>query len=162
MWRLLLPFIVLPFIELYLLIRIGEAVGHWWTIGLVVFTGFVGAKLAWYEGIGIYARIQQELQTGHIPTTTMLEGLVVLICGFLLITPGVITDAASLLLLLPFIRRPFVKFMQKRYKNKVHLYTGPAGFDQGEFPNPFENQQPPNGDNDDVIDLDDDDYREIK
>ena len=162
MWRLLLLFTVLPFIELYLLIQIGKSFGAWWTIGLVLFTGIVGARLAWYEGLGIYDRIQRELQSGKIPTTSMLEGLVVLICGFLLITPGIITDTASLVLLLPFIRRPFVRYLQKRYSKNIHMYSGPGGFGGGFGPSgPFD--VPPRDSSDpDVIDLDEDDYREVK
>ena len=163
MWRLLLLFTVLPFAELYLLIQIGKSVGVLWTIALVLFTGIVGARLAWYEGLGIYARIQQELQSGKIPTTSMLEGLVVLICGFLLITPGVITDATSLVLLLPFVRRPFVKYLQHRYSKNIHLYAGHDGFGGGGFgpSGPFGGPSRDTSDPD-VIDLDEDEYREIK
>jgi len=96
---------LVPIVELALLFRIAQAIDWLPTIALVLVTGAVGAALARREGIKTVTRIQAELAAGEIPTAAMVEGVLILVAGLVLITPGVITDAAGLLLLIPPIRR---------------------------------------------------------
>lgn len=103
--RLALLFIVVPVLELVILIRLGQYVGLWPTVALVLGTGFVGAALARLEGMRVLMQFQRELAAGRIPTQAMLDGLSVMVGGALLLTPGVLTDLAGLTLLFPPTRR---------------------------------------------------------
>ncbi|MCA9529594.1 MAG: FxsA family protein [Myxococcales bacterium] len=105
MGKLFLLFTVVPFVELYLLMRIGAAVGFLPTVALVLLTGVVGAALAKAEGLRVLRQSQEALDRGELPAEGVLGGVLVLIGGVLLITPGVLTDAAGLLLLVPPVRR---------------------------------------------------------
>jgi len=115
---LVLLFIVLPVVELALLIRIGEAIDWGPTIALVVLTGVIGAALAKHQGLRTLARIQESLGRGVIPAREMMDGMMILIAGAVLITPGVITDAFGFLLLIPPARAPvrnaLAGFLKKR------------------------------------------------
>ncbi len=112
--RLLLLFTLVPLIELALLIEIGQKIGLWNTIAIVVLTGFIGAALARSEGFGIISRIQNELASGQLPGDSLIDGALVLSGALLLLTPGLITDAFGFALLLPF-SRAFVKIYLKKY-----------------------------------------------
>ncbi len=112
--RLLLLFTLVPLIELTLLIEIGQKIGLWNTIAIVVLTGFIGAALARSEGFGIISRIQSELASGQLPGDSLIDGALVLAGALLLLTPGLITDAFGFALLLPF-SRAFVKIYLKKY-----------------------------------------------
>ncbi len=115
--RLLLLFTLVPLIELALLIEIGQKIGLWNTIAIVVLTGFIGAALARSEGFGIISRIQNELASGQLPGDSLIDGALVLSGALLLLTPGLITDAFGFALLLPF-SRVFVKLYLKKYFSK--------------------------------------------
>ncbi len=118
--RLLLLFTLVPLIELALLIEIGQKIGLWNTIAIVVLTGFIGAALARSEGFGIISRIQNELASGQLPGDSLIDGALVLAGALLLLTPGLITDAFGFALLLPF-SRAFVKiYLKKHFSRKIN------------------------------------------
>ena len=98
-------FLLVPLIEIYLLIKVGGSIGPFPTVLLVVFTAVLGALLLRHQGLYTYARVQQSLARGELPTTAMLEGLVLLLCGALLLTPGFFTDAIGFLGLIPLLRK---------------------------------------------------------
>ena len=98
---LLLIFILVPAIEIYLLITIGGVIGALPTILLVIGTAVVGVQLLRLQGLSTLARLQNSVQQGDLPTTVMLEGVVLLLCGALLLTPGFFTDAIGFLMLVP-------------------------------------------------------------
>ncbi len=100
-----------------MLIEIGQKIGLWNTIAIVVLTGFIGAALARSEGFGIISRIQNELASGQLPGDSLIDGALVLAGALLLLTPGLITDAFGFALLLPF-SRAFVKIYLKKYFNQ--------------------------------------------
>ena len=110
--RLALLFILLPILELALLIRVGQWMGFWPTIALVAATGLTGAWLARREGLLAFTRFRDQLATGRIPESAALDGVCILVGGALLLTPGLITDAWGLALILPGTRR----WVQKRLK----------------------------------------------
>ncbi|MFQ5675163.1 MAG: FxsA family protein [bacterium] len=112
--RLILLFTLVPLMELALLIEIGQRIGLWNTIAIVVITGVAGAALARSEGFGILAKIQSELAAGNLPGDSLLDGALVLAGALFLLTPGLITDLLGFVLLLP-ISRPFVKTYLKKY-----------------------------------------------
>jgi UPF0716 protein FxsA len=110
--RLLFLFIFVPLIEMALLVALGDMIGFWATIVIVLSTGFIGAGLARWQGLKIIHRIKNELAAGRIPGDDLIGGLLVLLAGAVLLTPGVITDLMGFLLLIPWTRRP----IQSRFK----------------------------------------------
>jgi len=120
MWfRLLLAFTLVPVAELWLLLRIGSVLGGPWTLALVVITGVAGATLARREGARAWLSVHTELAAGKIPGRELIEAMLVLVAGIVLVTPGVLTDAAGLLLLVRPIRSSFVRGLERRYGNKL-------------------------------------------
>ena len=103
--RLLLLFTLVPLVELYLLIELGELIGVWSTVALVVSTGALGAYLTRLEGFRVLRRVQVEFQEGRVPTAGLLDGLLIVVAGAVLLTPGLITDALGFFLLFPPGRR---------------------------------------------------------
>jgi UPF0716 protein FxsA len=103
--KLLLLFLLVPAIELFLLVEIGQRVGTLPTIGLVIFTGLLGAFLARREGLQVLSRLRAELAAGQLPADSIFDGVIILVASVLLITPGVLTDIVALLCLIPVTRR---------------------------------------------------------
>jgi UPF0716 protein FxsA len=85
--RLALFFVVVPVIELVLLIQLGQVVGLWPTLALVVFTGVTGAALARLEGLRVLFQFRSELASGKLPGQAILDGISVLVGGAFLLTP---------------------------------------------------------------------------
>jgi UPF0716 protein FxsA len=106
--RLLLLFIAVPLIELAILLKLGSVFGLLPTIALVIVTGVAGASLARSQGLRVLLQIRQELAAGQVPVGKLMDGLIILIAGALLLTPGLLTDLVGLTVLLPG-PRDFVK-----------------------------------------------------
>ncbi len=102
---LFLMFIVLPIVEMWLLIEVGSHIGSLPTIGAVLLTAVVGASLLKSQGVHTLTRAQQRLDSGQIPATEILEGLMLAVAGALLLTPGFVTDAIGFCCLVPGLRR---------------------------------------------------------
>jgi len=119
LFRLFLLFIGVPLIELALLIQLGQWVGLLPTVGLVVLTGVVGAALARSQGFRVWIAIQRELQQGRMPVGELMNGLLVLVGGIVLLTPGLITDVLGLLLLLPGTRAAFRAYLRRRMERML-------------------------------------------
>ena len=120
---LFLAFTLIPAVEIYLLIQIGQSIGGFETFLLILLTGIVGAHLARSQGFALLRKIQEELASGIPSSTTVAEGLLILIGGILLITPGVITDGIGLLFIFPLSR----KFLAPRVLRRMALRGGLAG-----------------------------------
>ncbi|MFT5398449.1 MAG: UPF0716 protein FxsA [Planctomycetota bacterium] len=102
MFRILtLIFLIVPIVEIYFLIQVGQIIGAGWTILLVVLTAVIGVRLLKVQGISTMARAQQKMNLGEIPAKEMLEGMGLVMAGALLLTPGFFTDAVGFLLLFP-------------------------------------------------------------
>lgn len=133
MLRLVLLFTVIPLVELALLIKVGEKIGAVNTILIVVLTGTAGAALARAQGLGTLARIRESLSRGELPAIPLLDGVLILAAGLLLLTPGLITDAAGFLLLIPFTRARVKNRLLGRLRRMVErgdgrvVYFGPRG-----------------------------------
>lgn len=106
---LFLLMIALPFVELSLLLSVGERIGAGWTLVSVIVTGLVGAQLARREGLKTFLALQKEVQTGVMPGRLLVGGAVIFASGILLMTPGIITDALGFLGLLPWTRALLVE-----------------------------------------------------
>jgi len=111
---LLFLFIALPITELALLLEIGEVIGGIETLAIVVLTGVIGASLARWQGLSVLLQFQRDMSQGKMPAPLLLDGLMIIISGALLITPGLITDTVGFLLLVPAFRA-FVKLRIRRY-----------------------------------------------
>lgn len=132
--RLALLFVIVPILELVLLIQIGQVVGLWPTLALVLLTGVTGAALARLEGMRVLFQFRRELASGRLPGQALLDGISVLVGGAFLLTPGVLTDFAGFALLVPFTRRWIQRRVRKRLERSLRDGTirvvtmGPTGF----------------------------------
>jgi len=126
MVKLLLLFIVIPLVELALLIRLGTLIGVLDTILLIIFTGAAGAILVRAAGIQCLFTVRQQMQAGVFPADELCNGLLILIAGALLITPGLLTDVTGFSLLVPAIRNVIKTrlraYIEKRI-NTVNMVT---------------------------------------
>lgn len=112
---LLIIFLLVPIIEIYLLIEVGGVIGALPTVFLVVFTAVLGAWLLRIQGFSTLNRVRQTLAAGGIPAFEMLEGLILLVAGALLLTPGFFTDTIGFLCLMPAVRRLFLIWISSRF-----------------------------------------------
>lgn len=110
----LIAFIVVPIIEMVILIEVGGIIGALPTVGLVVLTATLGIWLLRLEGMATLARVQSKLERGELPETELLEGIMLLIGGALLLTPGFVTDAIGFSCILPGLRRPIARWIMRR------------------------------------------------
>lgn len=115
-------FLIVPFVEIYLLLQIGGIVGVFPTIFMVVFTAVLGAWLLRRQGLATWQRFQNSLNQGAIPAYEMIEGPILLVGGALLLTPGFFTDALGFACLVPQLRRKIA-----RYVIENHLIATQAG-----------------------------------
>ncbi len=106
-------FTLVPLLELYLLIRLGTYMGAVDTIAIVIGTGLVGGLLAKSQGLAVLDRMRTELNQGRPPAESLFDGLLILIAGAMLITPGLLTDGLGLLILIPWSRLD-IKYCLKR------------------------------------------------
>jgi UPF0716 protein FxsA len=103
-WLLALVFVVVPVLEIYLLIQLGQVVGPWWTILILIADGIFGSWLMKREGSRAWRGLQQALASHRMPATELADGALILIGGTLLVTPGFISDVVGLFCVLPFTR----------------------------------------------------------
>jgi UPF0716 protein FxsA len=119
--RLLLLFTVVPLVELYLLISIGGRLGVAPTIAIVIATGVLGAWLARWQGLSVLKRIGEDMESGRLPTDALIDGLLVLVAGAVLLTPGFLTDACGFLLLIPPARTAIRKRVATAFAGRVEV-----------------------------------------
>jgi UPF0716 protein FxsA len=108
---LLLIFIAVPLLELVVLIEVGQLIGVWPTILIVVVTGIVGTAILHRQGFLAFKRAVESMERGELPIEPVADSVLLLFAGALLLTPGLITDAAGLLLLVPAFRRRIARWM---------------------------------------------------
>lgn len=117
--RLFLLFLVVPIVDLALLIAIGGRLGFWPTFGIAVGSALAGSWLARREGAAAWHRVRQTMAGGGVPGQELIDGLIILVAGTLLITPGFITDAAGLLGLFPPTRAVLRRALRHRFETAV-------------------------------------------
>lgn len=101
---LALLFLVVPFVELFVLIQVGQAIGTLPTIGLLIVVSIVGAWLVKKEGLGVIRRAQEQVRRGQVPGRELVDGVLILVAGALMLTPGFFTDLFGLALMVPPVR----------------------------------------------------------
>ncbi|MCZ6820140.1 MAG: FxsA family protein [Calditrichaeota bacterium] len=117
--RLIALFTIVPLVELMLLIELGQRIGLWDTILVVIITGVVGAALARSQGFRIVTQIQGELANGRLPGESLIDGAFILAGGLLLLTPGLVTDAMGFIFLLPHTRTILKTRAIKYFRSKI-------------------------------------------
>jgi UPF0716 protein FxsA len=128
---LLLLFIVLPIAEIYVIVKVGEAIGILPTLAILLLDGFLGAALARSQGAAAWRRFNQALAAGRVPAREVFDGAMIIVGGAFLLAPGFITDAIGLCLLLPPSRallRGFVLRLAGRRGRIVTMFgSAPSG-----------------------------------
>ena len=136
-WVLALVFVVLPVVEIYVLIQIGQVIGAWWTVLLLIADGFLGSWLMKREGTRAWTALRAALTERRMPARELADGALILIGGTLLVTPGFVSDVAGLFCVLP-VTRPVARAALTRYLTRRLLAgaTGgkPTGGKRGEDP----------------------------
>lgn len=114
MFRVLfLFFVIVPIIEITVLMHVGELLGAWPTIAIVIFTAWLGAKYVRQQGIATLQSVQTKMAQGEMPSSEIITGIMLLIAGVLLVTPGFVTDVFGLSLLVPAVREALMKSVQQ-------------------------------------------------
>jgi len=114
---LLLLFIFIPVIEIALLIEVGSIIGTANTIAVILLTAIIGAYMVKHEGLGVMYRIQQSMNQGIFPAEEMINGMMILVSGALLLTPGFFTDVIGFLMVIP-VTRNLIKSVARRIIEK--------------------------------------------
>jgi UPF0716 protein FxsA len=126
-----LVFIVVPMLELLLLIKIGQGIGALPTVALVIGTALTGAYIISRQSLAVVSRALEALSQGRTPVEPVLDGLFLMVAGALLLTPGLITDALALVLLVPPLRRLIartaMRWALRRTRVHVETFTAEAG-----------------------------------
>ena len=117
--KLILLFTIVPFIELTLLIEIGSHIGTLNTIMIVIITGIIGAFMARIAGFTVLMKIQENLREGIFPKDELFDGVLILISGAFLITPGLLTDALGFFLLIPFGRLVVKRWLKEIIQTRI-------------------------------------------
>ena len=123
--KLLLRFILVPLAELYLFMTLGSELGFGNTILIIILTAFLGAALTKSQGRMAMAKFHEATAAGQIPAKEALNGILILIAGAVLITPGFLTDTVGFLLLVPPVRSLVASALEKRFKGKIQ-FVAPA------------------------------------
>jgi UPF0716 protein FxsA len=109
MWLFLLLFVMAPLIELYFLIQVGSVIGALPTILLSILTAVIGGTLVRMQGLTVLMRVRATMERGETPALELLDGAVLLLCGFALMLPGFVTDAVGFALLVPALRQVLIR-----------------------------------------------------
>jgi UPF0716 protein FxsA len=124
MLPLVLLFIAVPLAELAVIIQVGQAIGVWWTIGVLLADSILGAWLMRHQGRTTWRRFNAALQEGRVPTREVLDGALVIFGGALLLTPGFITDIFGLVLLIPPSRALVRVVLARRFASRMIVSAG--------------------------------------
>jgi UPF0716 protein FxsA len=108
---LLLILVAVPLIELVVLIKVGQLIGLWPTLFIVVGTGIAGTAILYHQGFLAFRRALESIDRGELPIAPVADSALLLLAGTLLVTPGLISDTAAMLLLVPPIRRSVARWM---------------------------------------------------
>ena len=116
---LVVLFITVPILELFVILQIGDAIGLWWTIGLLIADSILGSMLMRSQGRAAWRRFNEALRSGRPPAREVLDGVLVIFGGALLLTPGFVTDIVGLTFLLPPTRAVVRAFLVRRFAGRM-------------------------------------------
>jgi UPF0716 protein FxsA len=130
---LVLLFIVVPIVEIYVIIQVGQAIGALWTIALLVADSILGSVLMRAQGRAAWRRFNEAIAVGRVPAREVLDGVLVIFGGALLLTPGFVTDVFGLSFLLPPTRAVIRRLLVRRFAGRFRVSGPPPprgpGFD---------------------------------
>jgi UPF0716 protein FxsA len=135
--KLFLLFTLVPLTELYILLEIGSVMGALNTILLIIFTGVLGAYLARMQGYRTLQQINVSLAQGVVPAEELVDAVLIFFAGIVLLTPGVLTDIAGFLLLIPYTRTIFKRWLRKKFDHMAASGNVQIRFPGGGNDNPF-------------------------
>lgn len=131
MFRILFVlFVIIPIIEIAVLMQVGAWLGAWPTIAIVVITAWLGAKNVKQQGIATLQSVQTKMAHGEAPSDEIVAGLLLLVAGVLLVTPGFVTDFFGLSLLVPQFRKALIKAVQSQLTTAAVAQTQSFTFHQ--------------------------------
>jgi UPF0716 protein FxsA len=119
LFRLILLFVTVPFLELYILFKLATVIGPAETLLVVIVTGIAGGTLAKMQGWRTWKEINDDLARGIMPSGRLVDGLLILAGGLLLLTPGILTDLVGFSLLVPFTRTLIKGTLRRRFERKI-------------------------------------------
>lgn len=139
-------FVLVPLAEIWVILQVGQLIGPWWTIALLVLDSMVGAWLIRREGGRAWQALRDALQRGRMPARELADGALILIGGTLMLSPGFVLDLAGLLLILPFTRPVARRLLTSVVERRLVVVPGAGlgGFPGGPgAPGPFGNGRRP-------------------
>ena len=119
--KLFLLFLIVPLIEIVLLLKISSYIGIWLTLFIVIGTAVLGTSLTHREGLKTWWRLQQKLASGALPDEELLDGVLILVAGAALLTPGFLTDAIGFILLYSGTRRIIKRWLQRKFSRSLNV-----------------------------------------
>jgi len=134
--RLFLVFTSVSLLEIFVLVKVGGFLGAWPTVMLVIITALVGSALVRSQGLQLLQQLQQRLAQGEMPGQQLIEGVMLLVTGVLLVTPGFVTDLCGLLLLQPKIRGSLAKIVLANVKLNPNMSMS-GHYSQSQTGSPF-------------------------
>ncbi|WP_120498283.1 FxsA family protein [Kiloniella sp. EL199] len=139
----LILFIGIPLLEIAVLIQVGDQIGLWSTIGLIILTAVIGTGMLRHQGIATLANAQKQLNQGAVPAKELFDGLCLLAAGALLLTPGFVTDSIGFALLIPPVRELMRNTLGKRISQGLQnsRFQSPRYQNQGFHAQGFSNHQ---------------------
>lgn len=114
---LFLAFVAMPILEIVVLIQVGQVIGPWWTILLLVLDSILGAWLIKREGRRAWLALREQVETGRLPHKELADGALVVLGGAFMLSPGFVTDALGILLILP-VTRPLFRGLLVSYAGR--------------------------------------------
>jgi UPF0716 protein FxsA len=118
---LVLLFIVVPIVEIYVIIQVGQAIGALWTIALLVADSILGSMLMRSQGRAAWRRFNDAVAAARVPAREVLDGVLVIFGGALLLTPGFVTDIFGLVFLLPPTRAAVRGLLVRRFAGRIFM-----------------------------------------
>jgi UPF0716 protein FxsA len=142
-WLVFVAFLVVPIVEIYVLIQVGQVIGAWWTVLLLVADSIFGSWLLKREGVRAWRALQAALTEGRMPARELADAALIVFGGTLMISPGFVTDAFGLVAILPFTRplarRLLTAVVTRKLAGRNARRPGPPGeVVQGEVVDPWD------------------------
>lgn len=126
-WVLALLFFGIPLLEIIVLIQVGQAIGPWWTIALLVLDSIFGAWLIRHEGARAWRALTEAIGSGRMPARELADGMLIVAGGTLMLSPGFVTDLFGILMILPFTRPVARRALTRVLARRLAAGPGPRG-----------------------------------
>jgi UPF0716 protein FxsA len=130
-WLLVAAFIAVPILEIYVIIQVGQVIGAWWTIALLIADSIFGSWLIRREGRRAWQALTFAIESGRMPATELADGGLILVGGTLMLSPGFVTDIVGIVLILPFTRPLARRLLTRVVARRLLVVRRPGPGDQG-------------------------------